>query len=120
MLRRCVEPIPLHAAPQLVAEALRGVARLQQGIEVRRGLGEIVRATGNRVTQDVDDPHIGAALFAGSREALSALARRLTRREGPIVPMHLAPYRHEALLDEVSLSVNTAAAGGNASLMTIG
>jgi len=36
------------------------------------------------------------------------------------VPLHVAPYRREALLDEVSLSVNTAAAGGNASLMTIG
>jgi RHH-type proline utilization regulon transcriptional repressor/proline dehydrogenase/delta 1-pyrroline-5-carboxylate dehydrogenase len=81
---------------------------------------EIARATGNRVTRDVDDPHIGAALFAGSREALAALARRLAARDGPIVPLHLAPWRREALLDEVSLSVNTAAAGGNASLMTIG
>ncbi|MBN9088105.1 MAG: L-glutamate gamma-semialdehyde dehydrogenase [Reyranella sp.] len=81
---------------------------------------ETVRATGNRVTQDVDDPHIGAALFAGSREALLALARHLAEREGPIVPLHLAPWRREALVDEISLSVNTAAAGGNASLMTIG
>ena len=81
---------------------------------------EIVGASGNRVTQDVDDPQIGAALFAGSREALLALARRLAGRDGPIVPLHLAPWRREALLDEVSLSVNTAAAGGNASLMTIG
>jgi RHH-type transcriptional regulator, proline utilization regulon repressor / proline dehydrogenase / delta 1-pyrroline-5-carboxylate dehydrogenase len=81
---------------------------------------EIVGATGNRVTQDVDDPQIGAALFAGSREALRTLARRLAARDGPIVPLHLAPYRREALLDEVSLSVNTAAAGGNANLMTIG
>jgi RHH-type proline utilization regulon transcriptional repressor/proline dehydrogenase/delta 1-pyrroline-5-carboxylate dehydrogenase len=81
---------------------------------------EIVRATGNHVTREVDDPHIGAALFAGSREALTALARRLAERDGPIVPLHLAPWRREALIDEVSLSVNTAAAGGNASLMTIG
>jgi RHH-type proline utilization regulon transcriptional repressor/proline dehydrogenase/delta 1-pyrroline-5-carboxylate dehydrogenase len=32
----------------------------------------------------------------------------------------MAPYPLEFLVDEVSLSVNTAAAGGNASLMTIG
>jgi RHH-type proline utilization regulon transcriptional repressor/proline dehydrogenase/delta 1-pyrroline-5-carboxylate dehydrogenase len=51
---------------------------------------------------------------------LVALSRRLAARDGPIVPLHLAPYRFEALLDEVSVSVNTAAAGGNASLMTMG
>ena len=41
-------------------------------------------------------------------------------REGPIVPVYVAPYPREFLFDEVSLSVNTAAAGGNASLMAIG
>jgi RHH-type transcriptional regulator, proline utilization regulon repressor / proline dehydrogenase / delta 1-pyrroline-5-carboxylate dehydrogenase len=81
---------------------------------------EAVRATGNRASQDVDDPHIAAALFSGDRDALLTLSRRLAGRDGPIVPVHLAPYRREVLLDEVSLSVNTAAAGGNASLMTIG
>jgi len=36
------------------------------------------------------------------------------------VAVHVEPYRRAFLLGEVSLSVNTAAAGGNASLMTIG
>ena len=53
-------------------------------------------------------------------DELLALSRRLAERDGPIVPVHVAPYPREFLLDEVSLSVNTAAAGGNASLMTIG
>ena len=61
-----------------------------------------------------------AALFAGSADDLRALNRRLTEREGPIVPVFVEPYPLEFLRDEVSLSVNTAAAGGNASLMTIG
>jgi len=81
---------------------------------------QAVSATGNVATQDVDNPVIAAALFAGSRDELMALSRRLAERDGPVVPLHLAPYRQEVLLDEVSLSVNTAAAGGNASLMTIG
>jgi RHH-type proline utilization regulon transcriptional repressor/proline dehydrogenase/delta 1-pyrroline-5-carboxylate dehydrogenase len=81
---------------------------------------EAVRATGNRATQDADDPHIAVALFAGTRQELMALSIRLAGRDGPIVPIHLAPYPHEFLVDEVSLSINTAAAGGNASLMTIG
>ena len=41
-------------------------------------------------------------------------------RPGRIVPVHVAPYPRALLSDEVSLSVNTAAAGGNASLMAIG
>ena len=81
---------------------------------------EAVAATGNRATQDVDTPHIGAALFAGSAADLLALNRRLADRDGPIVPVYLEPYPLEFLFDEVSLSVNTAAAGGNASLMALG
>jgi RHH-type proline utilization regulon transcriptional repressor/proline dehydrogenase/delta 1-pyrroline-5-carboxylate dehydrogenase len=69
---------------------------------------------------DIDEPHLSTALFAGSRDELIALNRRLAERDGPIVSVHVAPYPAEFLFDEVSLSVNTAAAGGNASLMTIG
>jgi RHH-type proline utilization regulon transcriptional repressor/proline dehydrogenase/delta 1-pyrroline-5-carboxylate dehydrogenase len=79
-----------------------------------------VRATGNRATMDPDDPGISAALFAGSRSELLALSRRLAERDGPIVPVHVAPYPLEFLVDEVSVSTNTAAAGGNAGLMSIG
>ena len=45
---------------------------------------------------------------------------------GPIVPVHAAhtgaalPYPCDWLLEEVSTSINTTAAGGNASLMMIG
>jgi RHH-type proline utilization regulon transcriptional repressor/proline dehydrogenase/delta 1-pyrroline-5-carboxylate dehydrogenase len=81
---------------------------------------DAARATGNRATMDPDDPNIAAVLFAGSAADLSALTRRLAERDGPIVPVHGAPYPLEFLVDEVSVSVNTAAAGGNAGLMTIG
>jgi RHH-type transcriptional regulator, proline utilization regulon repressor / proline dehydrogenase / delta 1-pyrroline-5-carboxylate dehydrogenase len=78
------------------------------------------KAMGNRVTDDPAAPHLVAALFAGSPEDLRALNQRLAARDGPIVPVYVAPYPVEFLGAEVSLSVNTAAAGGNASLMTIG
>jgi len=81
---------------------------------------EVVRASGNRATFEIDDPHISAALFAGNEDELRALLSRVAEREGPIVPVHCAPYPLEFLFDEVSRSVNTAAAGGNASLMAIG
>jgi len=81
---------------------------------------EFVRATGNRVASEESDKDIAAVLFAGSPEELIALSRRLAERPGRIVPVHLEPYPRDFLFDEVSLSVNTAAAGGNASLMAIG
>jgi RHH-type proline utilization regulon transcriptional repressor/proline dehydrogenase/delta 1-pyrroline-5-carboxylate dehydrogenase len=81
---------------------------------------DLVRATGNRLAIDESDKDIAAVLFAGSAEDLTALNQRMAERPGRIVPLHLEPYPRELLFDEVSLSVNTAAAGGNASLMAIG
>jgi RHH-type proline utilization regulon transcriptional repressor/proline dehydrogenase/delta 1-pyrroline-5-carboxylate dehydrogenase len=81
---------------------------------------DLVRATGNRVAADEGDKDIAAVLFDGSQEDLTALNRRLAERPGRIVSVYLKPYPRDFLFDEVSLSVNTAAAGGNASLMAIG
>ncbi|WP_395712333.1 bifunctional proline dehydrogenase/L-glutamate gamma-semialdehyde dehydrogenase PutA [Reyranella sp.] len=79
----------------------------------------LVRAIGNRIATD-EGVDIAAALFAGSAADLLALNRRLADRPGRIVPVFVEPYPREFLVDEVSLSINTAAAGGNASLMAIG
>ncbi len=81
---------------------------------------DLVKASGNRATEDPADPSVVAALFAGTADELLALSQRLAARDGPIVPVYVEPYPLEFLGNEVSLSVNTAAAGGNASLMTIG
>jgi RHH-type proline utilization regulon transcriptional repressor/proline dehydrogenase/delta 1-pyrroline-5-carboxylate dehydrogenase len=80
---------------------------------------ELVRATGNRLATD-ESEDIAAALFDGNANALIALNRRLADRPGRIVPVYTAPYPRAFLFNEVSLSINTAAAGGNASLMAIG
>ncbi len=58
---------------------------------------------------------------------VAAATRDLAARDGPIVTLHAARpaalanklemYNTDLLLDEVTISVNTAAAGGNASLM---
>jgi RHH-type proline utilization regulon transcriptional repressor/proline dehydrogenase/delta 1-pyrroline-5-carboxylate dehydrogenase len=71
-----------------------------------------------------------AALFEGAPSMAAVWARVLAARDGPIVmPQCLTPedisagpayYALEWLLTERSISINTAAAGGNASLMTIG
>ncbi len=69
--------------------------------------------------------HVDAALHAGRPEAAAEVAVRLAARPGPIVGLARWPLDDDAaplerLVVERSLSINTAAAGGNASLMTIG
>jgi RHH-type proline utilization regulon transcriptional repressor/proline dehydrogenase/delta 1-pyrroline-5-carboxylate dehydrogenase len=70
-----------------------------------------------------------AVLFEGDGDALRELNQTVAARSGPIVSVQglskdeLASghaYSLERLLREVSVSVNTAAAGGNASLMMVG
>jgi len=72
-----------------------------------------------------DTVHFDAVLHHGDAESRLALCRRLAERAGPIVGVvALEPGCHdiplERLLVERAFSINTAAAGGNASLMTIG
>jgi RHH-type proline utilization regulon transcriptional repressor/proline dehydrogenase/delta 1-pyrroline-5-carboxylate dehydrogenase len=93
------------------------MARAAQELKAQH---DLVRATGNRIASDESQRDIAAVLFDGGQDELVALNKRLAARDGPIVPVHLKPYAREFLFDEVSLSVNTAAAGGNASLMAIG
>lgn len=62
-----------------------------------------------------------AVLFAGSDKAADAWRRRLAARDGPIVAM-LRPhpiYDQGCLVNERTVSINAAAAGGNASLMAL-
>ncbi len=66
-----------------------------------------------------------AVLHHGTPEESIALQRRVAEREGPIVSVHAFAHGEESmpivrLLVERVVSVNTAAAGGNASLMTVG
>jgi RHH-type proline utilization regulon transcriptional repressor/proline dehydrogenase/delta 1-pyrroline-5-carboxylate dehydrogenase len=66
-----------------------------------------------------------ALLFEGDAESLIALNQLIASRDGPIVQIQAVTRPDERydiyrLLKEVSISTNTAAAGGNASLMSIG
>jgi RHH-type proline utilization regulon transcriptional repressor/proline dehydrogenase/delta 1-pyrroline-5-carboxylate dehydrogenase len=85
----------------------------------QRAQQEFVRSTGNSVASG-EAEEIAAVLFSGGEADLLDLTRRMADRPGRIVPVHVAPYSRMFLFDEVSLSVNTAAAGGNATLMAIG
>ncbi len=81
-----------------------------------------------------DGPY-AAALVEGDADAVAETLAQVARLPGPIVPVHAArqgrqlhaarqglplAYHAEWLLEEVSISINTTAAGGNAALMMIG
>ncbi|WP_028355835.1 trifunctional transcriptional regulator/proline dehydrogenase/L-glutamate gamma-semialdehyde dehydrogenase [Bordetella petrii] len=77
----------------------------------------------------VDEAVFHGVLFEGDGDALRAWNQRIAARGGPILAVQgLTPdalaagaaYALEQLVAERSISVNTAAAGGNASLMSIG
>lgn len=78
---------------------------------------------------DIEASEFDAALFEGDSDSLRDLNRRLASRSGAIVSVQGRTtealrsgyaYFLDPLLLERSISVNTAAAGGNASLMSIG
>ncbi|MFN4163936.1 MAG: trifunctional transcriptional regulator/proline dehydrogenase/L-glutamate gamma-semialdehyde dehydrogenase [Ferrovibrio sp.] len=63
-----------------------------------------------------------AVLFEGDSDALLELTRQLAEDSDTVLPVYVAApdYPLHGLLAERSVSTNTAAAGGNASLMSIG
>ncbi|HHW64791.1 MAG TPA: trifunctional transcriptional regulator/proline dehydrogenase/L-glutamate gamma-semialdehyde dehydrogenase [Rhodocyclaceae bacterium] len=68
------------------------------------------------------DGELGAVLFDGDEAEADTLRRRVAARKGPILQL-LQPtpdYDLSRLVHERTLSINTAAAGGNASLMAMG
>ena len=67
-----------------------------------------------------EGPYAGA-LIEGGRDAVGAALRALAELPGPIVLPQAgsAGYRLDWLVEEVSTSINTTAAGGNASLMVL-
>lgn len=78
----------------------------------------------------IADGPVAGALIEGDAGRVQALNERIAALPGPLVPVQAAStaklsaestaYALDWLLEEVSTSINTAAAGGNASLMAIG
>ncbi|WP_411686080.1 trifunctional transcriptional regulator/proline dehydrogenase/L-glutamate gamma-semialdehyde dehydrogenase [Acinetobacter pseudolwoffii] len=77
-----------------------------------------------KVIQDIESGEFDAVLHHGDAAKLIDLQKRIAARKGPIVGItHLNSGNHdipvERLVLERAISINTAAAGGNASLMTM-
>lgn len=88
---------------------------------VRQAMQARVRATGGEPTED-GASDFDAVLFDGDASALIDVQQRIAVRVGPVIPVQAwqgADTLPPGLLAERSVSTNTAAAGGNASLMTL-
>ena len=90
-----------------------------EGMDLPEGLPDAVAAA---FRPDPDEP-LAVCLVEGGKDALLKACADMAERPGPIVPVHPAGKPGPGLgwlLEEVSISINTTAAGGNASLMMIG
>jgi RHH-type transcriptional regulator, proline utilization regulon repressor / proline dehydrogenase / delta 1-pyrroline-5-carboxylate dehydrogenase len=111
--------------------ATGNIAVVEKGgaAEVLKSLPPDASAQVRLIAKLEDAKHIRAALTDLSGEALTALAARIAHWDGAIVglqavtPAMLATGEDFALgrlVEEVTVTTNTAAAGGNASLMSVG
>ncbi|MCT2398939.1 trifunctional transcriptional regulator/proline dehydrogenase/L-glutamate gamma-semialdehyde dehydrogenase [Novosphingobium mangrovi (ex Huang et al. 2023)] len=102
---------------QMIAVLATGNRATVEGMELPGGLPAEIAA---RFRPDETEA-FAACLVEGGTQAVCAACEAVAAMDGPLVPVHLdAGPNGIWLLEEVSTSINTTAAGGNASLMMIG
>lgn len=128
---RCIAATPSGARAQLAAALATGNRASFEGAAGRAFVESLPPSL--KVYASIangETAHADAVLFEGDSDALLKLIQDVAQRGGPIVSVQGVAagafergdddYALERLLSERSVSVNTAAAGGNANLMTIG
>ncbi|RAP71802.1 bifunctional protein PutA [Candidatus Erwinia dacicola] len=125
----CLADNEQDALVQLAAVTAVGSQTLWADDELHRNLRQqlpaIVQQRITLVAQPLDCTTFDAVIYHGDADQLRSLCEAVAARDGAIVSVQgFARGETNLLLDrlllERSLSVNTAAAGGNTSLMTIG
>jgi RHH-type proline utilization regulon transcriptional repressor/proline dehydrogenase/delta 1-pyrroline-5-carboxylate dehydrogenase len=107
---------------QIAAVLATGNSGRVEGMALPAGLPASVQAA----LAGGNDSPCAAMLVEGDSARVIAAAQEAAAQPGAIMPVHAAeagrpvPYTLDWLLEEVSTSINTTAAGGNASLMMIG
>jgi RHH-type proline utilization regulon transcriptional repressor/proline dehydrogenase/delta 1-pyrroline-5-carboxylate dehydrogenase len=108
-------------------------AAIDAGSGLQTSLEGLPASLAGRISWSEDwiaDSPFGGALVEGEAERIRSVCKRISAIPGPLVLVQAASadeiarnpnaYNVHWLLEEVSTSINTAAAGGNASLMAIG
>jgi RHH-type proline utilization regulon transcriptional repressor/proline dehydrogenase/delta 1-pyrroline-5-carboxylate dehydrogenase len=100
----------------------RGRVACVAGDERERAAQAALAASLGNVAAEALSPRPDAVLFAGDAAQAAQLREALAREEGPIVPVierHDGGYDADRLTVERTLTVNTTASGGNASLLSL-
>ncbi|MCH4151897.1 MAG: trifunctional transcriptional regulator/proline dehydrogenase/L-glutamate gamma-semialdehyde dehydrogenase [Sphingobium sp.] len=103
---------------QIAAVLATGCEGVIEGMALPDSLPRSVAA---RLSTKSNAP-VAGALIEGDAARITTMLQQLAERPGPIVTAHTASpdgYPLDWLIEEVSTSINTTAAGGNASLMTL-
>ena len=109
----------------LIAQARAAVATGNVALLAASALGDRVRRTvgdGCELVPDLLDAGPDAVMFAGDADAAHALRRKLAALPGAIIPLVVAGaggYDTSRLVCERTITINTTASGGNASLLSL-
>jgi RHH-type proline utilization regulon transcriptional repressor/proline dehydrogenase/delta 1-pyrroline-5-carboxylate dehydrogenase len=113
----------LQLLEQLAAAWATGNRALLPDSDDGRRLVRIIDHPDIAFVRDLVDADIQALLFAGDEAVADPLRQRLAARDGPLVPLvgerESGGYDLHRLVLEKTVSVNTTAAGGNATLMSL-
>lgn len=125
----CLAETEADAVIQLAAVLTMGCQVLWPNNAIQQQLQAELPALVNQIIRLTDnwqltDCQFDGVIFHGDRHQLQIVCQALVERDGPIISVQ--GYRSgdqqlflERLVHERAVSVNTAAAGGNASLMTL-
>jgi RHH-type proline utilization regulon transcriptional repressor/proline dehydrogenase/delta 1-pyrroline-5-carboxylate dehydrogenase len=123
----CIAPTDDTLLAQLAVVLAAGSRALWRHSDRAQALAAVLPA-GVRERIEIGDENIefDAVLVTGSHDEIARIAQTFAQRPGPIVGIQSRleakgdGFVVERLLVERSLAINTAAAGGNASLMSVG
>lgn len=116
--------------PQHLPPATRSLSIMRRGWKSRSTDCRQPSPRASRADSWEKSAPFAGALIEGDAERVVAINKKIAALPGPLVLVQAAttealdretqPYNLDWLMEEVSVSVNTTAAGGNASLMSIG
>ena len=123
----CLGNEPQRLLGQLIAALATGNRAVMREEAASRGAVEMLPAEVKAEIDwaaELDQIDAQAALFAGDADQFGEALKQIAQREGALIGCHIADvngrYPLERLLAERVVSINTSAAGGNASLMMVG
>jgi len=128
--RILIRPVSAAGLRQQVAAVLAtgNSVAIDDGAGLAGALAGAPASVMARISPVLPDEPLAGALIEGDADQIRAEARDIATRPGPIVLVQAATpaqcagvdaYTLDWLVEEVSTSINTTAAGGNASLMTL-